>query len=207
MSLQIYKPNSKNTGSAFTFQKSTDKKSGAPVFYISAISQFSWDDSKKTGSFSGNAKNPQKTINVKISETEAGSFVSAFNSRYEYTAFHSFDGNSTTIKFTPWDKSTKVSKYNPSSKTYEEDFINVPAFGITLSKGKGNSIKIALDPGEVEVVKNLFEIFIKSSLENKIQEAANSYAASRLNPPEAKSKKEETSETSEASEEFEDVPF
>tara|TARA_B100000085_G_scaffold285364_1_gene321122 strand:+ start:3355 stop:3960 length:606 start_codon:yes stop_codon:yes gene_type:complete len=201
MSLQIYKPNSKNTGSAFTFQKSTDAKSGAPVFYISAISQFSWDDSKKTGSFSGNAKNPQKTINVKISEIEAGSFVSAFNTRYEYTAFHSFDGNSTTIKFTPWDKSTKISKYNPSSKTYDEDFINIPAFGITLSKGKGNSIKIALDPGEVEVVKNLFEIFIRDSLEYKIQQSANSYAASKGNPQKTKSKEEETSE------EFEDVPF
>ena len=28
MSIQIYKPNSKNTGSAFTFSKSLDKKTG-----------------------------------------------------------------------------------------------------------------------------------------------------------------------------------
>lgn len=202
MSLQIYKPNSKNSGSAFTFQKSKDKNSGAPVFYISAIAQHSWDESRKTGSFSGNAKNPGKTINVKISETEAGSFVSCFNSRYEYTAFHSFDGNNTTIKFTPWDKSSKISKYNASSKTYEDEFIDVPAFGITLSKGKGNSIKIALDPGEVEVVKSLFGIFIQESLLYKIDQAAISYAASKKSSPQPVEKANEPAE-----EEFEDVPF
>ena len=79
MSLQIYKPNSKNAGSAYTFSKTTDKKTGSPVFYISAISQYSWDDNKKTGSFAGNSKDPTKTINVKISEFEAGSFISSFS--------------------------------------------------------------------------------------------------------------------------------
>ena len=199
MSLQIYKPNSKNTGSAFTFSKSEDKKTGAPTFYISAIAQYSWDDSKKSGSFAGNAKDPTKTINVKISEVEAGSFISSFSSRYEYTAFHSFDGNSTTIKATPWDKQSKISKYNPSTKSYEESSIDVPAFGITLSKGKGNSIKIALEPGEVEVVKRLFDIFIKDSLDFKIK---NSYSSKPSNTNPTKEKTEEPS-----SEEFEDVPF
>lgn len=202
MSLQIYKPNSKNTGSAYTFSKATDKKNGAPTFYISAISQYSWDDNKKTGSFAGNAKDPTKTINVKISELEAGSFISAFSDRYEYTAFHSFDGNNTTIKVTPWDKSTKISKYNSSSKTYEDAFIDVPAFGITLSKGKGNSIKIALEPGEVEVLKNLFSMFIKDSLEFKIK---NSYSSKNSNTSNSNPKKQDAEEVEE--DEFEDAPF
>ena len=51
MSIQIYKPISKNTGSAYTFSKSKDKKDGSPVFYISAIAQHSWNDDTKTGSF------------------------------------------------------------------------------------------------------------------------------------------------------------
>lgn len=194
MSIQIYKPNSKNTGSAYTFSKSKDKKDGSPVFYISAIAQHSWNEDTKTGSFAGNSKNPEKTINVKISEIEAGSFVSAFNSRYEYTAFHSYEGNNTTIKATPWDKSAKISKYNPSTKQYEESSIQVPAFGFTLSKGKGNSIKIALDPGEVEVVKKLFEIFINEYLIFKIKQSEN--YNSKPNP-----------KTSEEVDEFEDAPF
>ena len=199
MSLQIYKPNSKNTGSAYTFSKTLDNKTSSPVFYMSAISQYSWDDNKKTGSFSGNAKDPTKTINVKISELEAGSFISAFNSRYEYTAFHSFDGNNTTIKVTPWDKSTKISKYNSSSKSYEDTFIDVPAFGVTLSKGKGNSIKIALEPGEVEVLKKLLFMFIEDSLKFKIE---NSYSAKNANTKKSSPEKEVKEE-----DEFEDAPF
>jgi len=198
MSIQIYKPNSKNTGSAYTFSKSKDKKDGSPVFYISAIAQHSWNDETKTGSFAGNSKNPEKTINVKISEIEAGSFISAFNSRYEYTAFHSYEGNNTTIKATPWDKNTKISKYNPSTKQYEDSSIEVPAFGFTLSKGKGNSIKIALDPGEVEVVKNLFEIFITDYLNFKIKQSEN-YSSKPSSKPNSKD--------SEEVDEFEDAPF
>ncbi len=198
MSIQIYKPNSKNTGSAFTFSKSKDKKSNQPVFYISAIAQHSWNDETKTGSFAGNSKNPEKTINVKISEVEAGSFLSAFSSRYEYTAFHSYEGNNTTIKATPWDKKQKVSKYDPSSKGFVESDIEVPAFGITLSKGKGNSIKIALDPGEVELVKSMLSIFIEDFLKFKI---ALSESYSQKSP--SKPKAEEVNDQ----DEFEDAPF
>ena len=198
MSIQIYKPNSKNAGSAFTFSKSKDKKSNQPVFYISAIAQHSWNDDTKTGSFAGNSKNPEKTINVKISEVEAGSFLSAFSSRYEYTAFHSYEGNNTTIKATPWDKKQKVSKYDPSTKGYVDSDIEVPAFGITLSKGKGNSIKIALDPGEVELVKSMFSIFIEDFLKFKI-----SLSESYSQKSSAKPKVEEAQDQ----DEFEDAPF
>ena len=198
MSIQIYKPNSKNTGSAFTFSKSKDKKNGSPVFYISAIAQHSWNEDTKTGSFSGNSKNPEKTINVKISEIEAGSFLSSFNSRYEYTAFHSYEGNSTTIKVTPWDKKQKISKYDPSTKSYVESDIEVPAFGVTLSKGKGNSIKIALDPGEVEVVKKMLDVFIQDYVKHKIA-VSESYSQNKSSTPPQKQNEEK--------DEFEDAPF
>lgn len=198
MSIQIYKPNSKNTGSAFTFSKTLDKKTGSPVFYISAISQFSWNDDTKTGSFSGNSKNPEKTINVKISESEAGSLISSFNSRYEYTAFHSYEGNNTTIKSTPWDKKQKVSKYDTASKGFVDSEIEVPAFGMTLSKGKGNSIKIALEPGEVELVKSLLSIFIEDFLRFKIS-LSESYSQ--------KSTQKSEPQSTEEQDEFEDAPF
>ena len=167
--IQIYKPNSKNTGSAFTFSKNVDVKTNSPVFYISAIAQHGWNEETKTGSFAGNSKDPSKTINMKINELEAGEFISAFNNRYENTAFHSYDGNNSTIKVTPWDKSVKVSKYDPSTKGFTDSKITVPAFGFTLSKGKGNTIKIALDPGEVENVKILLSSFISDSLDFKFK--------------------------------------
>lgn len=202
MSLQIYKPNSKNTGAACTISLTDDLKTGAPVCYLSAIAQYSWDDSKKTGSFAGNAKNPEKTINVKINEIEAGDFISCFNHRYEHTAFHAYDGSTTTIKVSPWDKSVKVSKYNPSSKKFEDENITVPAFGLTLSKGKGNSLKIALDPGEVENFKAFLLLFIEKSIQFKI-ESNKKYSQKNQN---TNSRQAQTVEEDDF-DEFADAPF
>jgi hypothetical protein len=202
MSLQIYKPNSKNTGAACTVSLSQDQKTGAPVCYLSAIAQYSWDDSKKTGSFAGNAKNPQKTINVKINEIEAGDFLSCFTHRYEHTAFHAYDGSTTTIKVSPWDKSVKVSKYDPSSKGFKDENITVPAFGLTLSKGKGNSLKIALDPGEVENLKSFLSLFIQDSLRFKIEQNKKYSKSSQSNY----NKKPDVAEEDDV-DEFADAPF
>lgn len=212
MSIQIYKPNSKNTGSAYTFSLSLGEKNKAPAFYVSAISQYSWDDTKKTGSFSGNSKNPEKTINFKINEFEAGSLISCISSRYETTFFHAYEGNNATLKVTPWDKSTKVSKYNSSNKSYEEVSQVIPAIGLTLSKGKGNSIKIALEPGEAEVLKSLLSQFIQEYILFKIQEQA-SYTNStnkRTNSSSKNTKYDNSSNSTEEEsevEEFEDAPF
>jgi len=202
MSLQIYKPNSKNTGAACTISLTNDNKSGAPVCYLSAIAQYSWDDSKKTGSFAGNAKNPDKTINIKINEIEAGDFISAFTHRYDHTAFHAYEGSTTTIKISPWDKSVKVSKYNSSSKKYEDQHISVPAFGLTLSKGKGNSIKVALDPGEVENLKSFLSLFIQENIKFKI-ELNKKYAQ---NTKKSNSRKPDPVEEDDF-DEFADAPF
>jgi len=212
MSIQIYKPNSKNTGSAYTFSLTSDSKSKAPVFYISAISQYSWDDNTKTGSFSGNSKDPNKTINFKINEVEAGSIISCINSRYESTFFHSYDSNNTTFKITPWDKSVKVSKYNTSTKSYEESSQTIPAVGITLSKGKGNSIKIALEPGEAEVLKTLLSEFISEYLKFKIEEQKSKYSSSynsksSTKPDVKKQPEPEPEPETLESEEFEEAPF
>ena len=69
MNLAFYKPNSKNTGCAFSFQLSTK---GSPTVYVNGIQQFSWNEQTKDGSFSGNRENPEKTIAIKINENEIG---------------------------------------------------------------------------------------------------------------------------------------
>jgi hypothetical protein len=172
MSIQFYKPNSKNTGSAFTFSLSQDKNN-APSFYISSIAQHGWNDSKKTGSFSGNAKNPEKIINTKINHNEAGEFLNAINNRTQFSSFHSYGDNTTTIKLTPWDKNAKVSNYNPSSKSFEESNVVVPCFGFSLSKNKSVNIKIALEPGELEVLKRVLIKYIDSYINHQINSSQN----------------------------------
>ena len=70
MKFTLYKPNSKNTGSAFSFDLTKDKKENS-VLYVSMIQQHSWNDQSKNGSFKENAKNPEKSGTIKFSPTEA----------------------------------------------------------------------------------------------------------------------------------------
>ena len=62
MQYNLYKPNSKNTGCAFSFKIATNTK--FPVFYVNAIMQHGWDDKKKTGSFLKNKDDKQWSINI-----------------------------------------------------------------------------------------------------------------------------------------------
>ena len=153
MSIQIYKPNKSNNGFAFNFSMGIDKRSSEPVLFVSAIAQHSWDSKKRIGSFSENKNNPEKNINLKFNEFECGSIVDAIERRYEYSTFHQFEDNKTTIKFSPWDKQVKSSKFNPSTKKYEEYTFESPAFGISITKNGSNTFKIPLEPGESLCIK------------------------------------------------------
>ena len=165
MSVVLYKPNSKNTGAAFTFSIGSDRKNDEPVLFISAIAQHGWNSEKKIGSFSPNAKDPEKTVNVKFNEYECGEILSAIKHRHVYSAFHSFDDKSATIKFTPWDKAVKVSQYDSEAKDFKESTIQVPAFGVSISKGKGHTFKIPLNAGETEVLSEYLCFLLRKLFE------------------------------------------
>ena len=72
MIVQYYKPNSKNTGCAFSFDIGANNKNQEPCVYVRAIKQHSWNSKTRTGSFSENAKNPEKSISIKLNEIEVG---------------------------------------------------------------------------------------------------------------------------------------
>ena len=63
----------------------------------------------------------RQNITLKFNEFECGSIINAVKNRFAYDTFHKFDDNKTTIKFTPWDKQVKVSKFDASTKTYKEE--------------------------------------------------------------------------------------
>jgi len=167
MSLSLYKPNSKNTGCAFNFRSGINKKQ-EPVIYISAIQQYSWDDNKKTGNFSGNRDDSDKNINVKFNEFEIGGMISAFKKRHEYSTFHAYDENKTSIKLTPWDKKNKEGKI-------------FPAFGITFLRNGNQSFKLPIEPGEVETLICFFESYLrdlfafrkKEEIKNRMEQKKN----------------------------------
>ena len=139
MNLSLYKPNSKNTGCAFNFSVGQNPK-GSAAFYVSAIQQYSWDNASKKANFSKNKEDSEKNINIKFNEWEIGSIISAFNNRNEYSSYHTFDENSTSIKFTPWDKPTKDGK-------------TIPAFGMVLTRNGNQTFRLPMEPGEIETLK------------------------------------------------------
>jgi len=153
MSISLYKPNSKNTGCAFNFSIGNNKKK-EPVVYVNAIQQYSWDDSKKTANFSGNASDPDKKINLKFTEFEIGGVISAFKNRNEFSSFHAYEDNKTSIKCVPWDKKTKIKNGD------EEKWVMLPAFGITFTRNGSQTFRIPLEPGEVENLLVFFEYFL-----------------------------------------------
>jgi hypothetical protein len=157
MKYQIYKPNSKNTGCAMNFSIGV-AKDGAPTLYISSILQSGWNEKTKTGSFSGNAKNPSKSGNFKMNANEAGEIISSFNTRIPSVFFHKFNEDTTIIKFTPWDKEKKIKTQN-GEETYKS-----PAFGISISKNSSSNFKLALEAGETEVLSILLKEFISRDL-------------------------------------------
>ena len=154
MNLSLYKPNSKNTGCAFNFSVGQSPK-GSPTFYVSAIQQYSWDNKTKKANFSNNKDDSEKNINIKFNEWEIGSIISAFNNRNEYSSYHTFDENSTSIKFTPWDKPIK-------------DGSKIPAFGMVLTRNGNQTFRLPLEPGETETLKCFLKRYLNDFFSSSV---------------------------------------
>ena len=168
MSISIYKPNSKNTGCAFSFRYGVQQKNQEPCLFINAIQQYNWNEESKTGSFSQNRNDPEKNITLKFNEFECGSMLSSLTNRYEYNTFHTYGENKTTIKLSPWDKEIKVSHLNKNSKKFEQKTQVLPAFGISITRNGSDTFKIPIEPGEIEVIKELLSKIIEKILIHRI---------------------------------------
>jgi hypothetical protein len=171
--ISIYKPNKSNTGVAFTFQMGEGGRDKEYALYMHAIQQHSWDDQKKVGSFSENKKDPNKTLTLKFNETECGSIISAIENRFEYHTFHSHDSNKTSIKLVPWDKKTKLSKFNQETKQFEENWSTLPAFGLSVSRNGNQTFKLPLEPGECQCVIELIKLLLQKIYIARLEKVEN----------------------------------
>lgn len=146
MQYNLYKPNTKNTGCAFSFKIITKDKEGnpsKPTFLIQAIKQASWDSNKRTGSFSANAKDPEKNIYCKINENEAGAIIDALEKYSEFSAYHTYNDDKTTISLKPYQKNNGVDAWS---------------FGVI----KNSTLKfgIGIEMGEARALKTLLELYL-----------------------------------------------
>ena len=137
MNLQIYKPNSKNAGCAISFQIS-QKEGQETQFYVNMIAQHSWNDQKKTGSFSESRNDPSKNASLKFNEFELGEIINAIQQKSTYFTFHNSETNKTSIKFSPFEK----------VKGQGDNAIKYTAFGLSITRNGSDNFKIPLEPGE-----------------------------------------------------------
>ena len=101
--ISFYKPNSKNTGTACSFSVNSKDNS----VWGSLIKQSSWNDAKKIGSFSENQNNPNKSVKVKFSLTEAAGLLDALERNTEFSAYHTSEKQITKIKLAPYIRDEK----------------------------------------------------------------------------------------------------
>jgi hypothetical protein len=136
MNFSLYKPNSKVTGCAIQFKLHENQKKEKNLF-VSAIQQATWDDEAKTGSFSQNAKVPEKTATIKLNVNEIGGLLNSIrNYGKEFSAFHSFEDNKTQISFKPYSKKDGVEAFSFSiNKNGNQKF----GIGIELSEAEALS--------------------------------------------------------------------
>ena len=179
MSISLYKPNSKNTGCAFSFQAGLDNKTNELVLYIKAVKQHTWDSDKKQGYFHQNAKDPDKNIILKFNEFEVGAFIASIDNRVEYSTFHAFGEDKTSIKFLPWDKPLKTNSFDNKTQQYAPKTITIPAFGLTLTKNGSNSFKTSLEPGEAQCFKAYLKQILSSIYSARIEEQINKIRTSK----------------------------
>lgn len=137
MNLQLYKPNSKNTGCALSFQIG-QKPNQEPQFYANCIAQHSWDESKKTGSFAGSRSDPSKIIALKFNEFELGEIINSFQTKKAYSTYHSNDSTKTQIRLSTFEKTRGTGEFA----------VQVTAFGLTITRNGSDTFKVPIEPGE-----------------------------------------------------------
>tara|TARA_R110002012_G_C11381070_1_gene583301 strand:+ start:53 stop:625 length:573 start_codon:yes stop_codon:yes gene_type:complete len=161
MSISIYKPTVKNSGSGFSFQMGIDSKSKEPTLFVKSILQHSWDAQKKQGYFKDNLDNPDKNITIKFSEFEIGHILYAIRTRTIYSTFHAYGTDKTSIKFSPWEKKSKKSFKNKDGQ-WEDQWVDVPAFSISFVRNSTQNFVIGLEPGETESVSQYLKFVLNS---------------------------------------------
>jgi hypothetical protein len=149
MNYSLYKPNSKATGCAFQF-KIGQGKTNEKVLYVSAIQQASWNENTKTGSFSENAKNPEKNINFKLTENEIGGMIYAIRNYSDFSAFHTFDENKTQITFKPYTKQN-----------------DTKAFSFSVSRNGNQKFGIGIELSEAETLSEFLKFTLNQIYSNR----------------------------------------
>jgi hypothetical protein len=143
---EIYKPNPSNAGCAFSFKIiETDKEGNKikPSVIVQSIKQASWDNQRKKGSFSANAKDPEKNIHFKLNHNEVGGILHAIENYTDFSAYHTYNDDKTQISFKPYTKKN-----------------GDKAFSFSVVKNSTLKFGMGIELSEARTLKGLFDLFL-----------------------------------------------
>jgi hypothetical protein len=146
--ISFYKPNSKSNGTACSFSVNPKDKS----IWSSLIKQSGWNEKSKTGSFSDNKDNPQKSAKIKYSLTEVAGLLEALDKNIEFSAYHSSEQQITKIKLAPYIKDDKQVGFSYSvQKESKENIENKQSYLIGFYFNEARLLKEFLEYSLVSV--------------------------------------------------------
>jgi hypothetical protein len=158
--ISFYKPNSKNNGTACSFTVNAKDAS----IWGSLIKQSSWNETKKIGSFSENQNNPNKSVKVKFSLTEAAGILDAIERNTEFSAYHTSEKQITKIKFSPYIRDEKQVGYSYSvNKEDKQNIENKQSYLIgfyfnearLLKEFLGYALNSVFESQRIEAIKKI----------------------------------------------------
>ena len=158
--ISFYKPNSKNNGTACSFTVNAKDAS----IWGSLIKQSSWNEVKKIGSFSENQNNPNKSVKVKFSLTEAAGIIDAIERNAEFSAYHTSEKQITKIKFSPYIRDEKQVGYSYSvNKEDKQNIENKQSYLIgfyfnearLLKEFLGYALNSVFESQRIEAIKKI----------------------------------------------------
>lgn len=161
MSLEIYKPNKSNAGSAASFQISRNQKTNEPSLYVRIVRQSGWDDRTKTGSFKENWNKDGEFIALKFTETECASImnvVADWTFKEKFSTVHVFQGvessSKTSISFSPYEKKMTKGTF---------------AYGLSVIRDGNQRFSISLEKAEAVLLSEFLRRFIQEVFSYKIK--------------------------------------
>ena len=152
MEISLFKPspfenNGQYAGAAFSFKLL--KTPDGPKFIMSGVKQKSYNAEKKLGSFFNNKDNPDQSVSVKFNEIELGNLIYSIKNYKDFSAFHTFGEDKTTITFKPYNKKPKQGETEGAK-----------AFSLTVKKNGSLTVGLGVELGEAEMLR----VFIETAL-------------------------------------------
>ena len=178
--IQFYKPNPKVTGSACSFYLKSDGS-----LMASMLKQDSWNDQRKTGSFSKNKGHETKSVMVKLSRIEIAGIIDSIESNREWSAYHRSKNQVVQLSFSPYirgEEDVELGKVTVSNEKTElkgnltKTQPKQIGFSLSINKQmaedstKKGSFIIGFTFPESRLLKHTLEIFLDKTLKIMPQE-------------------------------------